>query len=123
MSRIENGNRPEKITFTINSYYGTCGAIVEEITIYFKNINYTTYFDFNTNSTNIISKIIGNFEPYTYSTQKYEIIEKPNKVCHYLMNMAFCIDNNICYDKRILEGLKPNIVKSNKFNKTTIIVP
>ena len=101
MARIENRNKPEKITFTISSYYRTCGAaIVEEIIIYFKNINYTTYFDLNTNSTNIISKINTNLEPYTYSTQKYEIVEIPDKVCHYIMNMAFCVDRKICKDKK-----------------------
>jgi hypothetical protein len=120
---IYNQIRPEKVIITINSNYGTCGAIVEEIIIYFKNINYTTYIDFSTNSTDIISTIIANFDKYTYSTEKYEIIETSNKVCNYIMNIPFCVDRSICQDIKILEGIKPHIVKNNKFNKTIVIIP
>ena len=115
---ITNLNKPEKVTFKINSNYGTCGAIIEEIILYPNNINYTTYIDFNTDSTYIIENITANFATYTFSTEKYEIKDAPGKICNKIMDVIFCVDKSLCNERIQLEELKPNIVESKIINKT-----
>ena len=123
VASVINTIKPEKVIFKIKEKYGTCGEIVEEIVLYFqnKNINYTTYIDFNTNLTNINKTIISNFALYHHSTEKYENKENNNKVYSYLLGFVICYNNNICQETEILERLKIKNIEKKKFNKTIII--
>ena len=91
---------------------------MQELLLYPENINYTTYIDFNTDSTYIIENIIANFAPYTFSTQKYEIQDAQNNVCSDIMGVSICVDKNSCKDIIPLDGKKHHKVESKIINKT-----
>ena len=123
VASVINTIKPNKVTFKIKQKYGTCGEIVEEIVLYLenKNINYTTYIDFNTNLTNINETIIANFDQYHYSIGKYEIEDSKNNYGNNIEGISISANNNKCTNKKQLKPLESHIEKEKDIDKIMTI--
>ena len=74
-----------------------CVKNVEEYEIEFNNVNYTLVLDFNTDSNDIITTIVTDFDAYQYSMERYLLGKKRKDSCdnnYYLFNI--CVDFYLC---------------------------
>ena len=99
-AHVINLSRPKKVKLDIYSNIGTCGKNVESYKIVFNNVNYSMFLDFNTDSNDIISTIITNFDGYEYFIERYLIEDSPDeKIClKVLYDNPFFVDR-IIYSK------------------------
>ena len=124
IASIINRSRPKNVVITIDSNVYDCEKTVKEIEINFNNINYTSYIEFNTNSTNIYLKIIADFEAFSYSTQKKQILRTKDKICLPKLDdlsEPVCYPNKKCDITKILENLKRFPQNRINFNKNITI--
>ena len=119
---IINTSRPKKVVFKIYSMIGTCGKYVQEITIDFNNLNYTTNIDFNTNSTNIYASIFADFEPFIYKTKKYEISDKNQTTCTSIMDVPICVTRGACNEKNPKIKESEKVYTQNRVNYTKTLI-
>ena len=121
IASIINRSKPKNVNITIDSNVYDCQKTVEEIIINFNNINYTTYIEFNTNSTDIYLTVIADFDAFNYSTEKKQISKTKDKICLPPidgLSEPVCYPNLKCDTIKILENLKLNPQKRVNFRKT-----
>ena len=102
-AHVINLSRPKKINMQIYSNLDSCVKNVAEYEVEFNNVNYTLILDFNTDSNDIITTIVTDFDAYQYSEERYLYGNNNN-------NQNTC-DNNgndliICVEYEILQKKK-----------------
>ena len=70
-AHVINLSRPKKINMEIYTVFDTDGKNVQAYEIEFNNVNYSMILDFNTDSNDIISTLIVDFDCYKYSEERY----------------------------------------------------
>ena len=70
-AHVINLSRPKKINMQIYSNLDSCVKNVAEYEVEFNNVNYTLILDFNTDSNDIITTIVTDFDAYQYSEERY----------------------------------------------------
>ena len=70
-AHVINLSRPKKINMEIYTVFDTDGKNVQAYEIEFNNVNYSMILDFNTDSNDIISTLIVDFDCYKYSAERY----------------------------------------------------
>ena len=126
-AHVINLSRPKKVKLDIYSNIGTCGKNVESYKIVFNNVNYSMFLDFNTDSNDIISTIITDFDGYEYFIERYLIEDSPDeKIClKELYDNPFFVD--FCFYLNECERYKTISPKTKKYidkkyNKKMILI-
>ena len=88
------------------------------------NVNFSMFLDFTTDSTDIISTIITNFDAYQYTKTLYTVEESFDDKCVDLKGLGMddlCVDN--CEASSIIEEGREVISVEKKYSKEIVPIP
>ena len=123
-ARVENLNRPKKINMKIFSNLDTCVQNVDEYEIEFNDVNYTLILDFNSDSYDVVTTVITDFEAFQISEERYLLgSENEQNNCKENGSFAFCV-NDSC-GNNLKQEILPKIVKNvdKKFYMNVVRIP
>ena len=90
-AHVINLSRPKKINMEIYNNLDQCSKRIESYEIEFNNVNFTLMLDFNTDSTDILTTVITDFDAYQYSVERYLIESSiPDDNCDENNPMIIC---------------------------------
>ena len=123
-TNLINLMRPKKATFNIIKDITDCAQEIETIEINFNNVNYSVSLEFNPDSQDVISKIIGLFDDYEYTFERYNTSDTTEVICtgNNYHTIQICYPG-ICTNAKdhVLVPLHKETVKKRSFNKTVNI--
>ena len=123
-TNLINLMRPKKATFNIIKDITDCAQEIETIEINFNNVNYSVSLEFNPDSQDVISKIIGLFDDYEYTVERYNTSDTTEVICtgNNYHTIQICYPG-ICTNAKdhVLVPLHKETVKKRSFNKTVNI--
>ena len=122
-ARIIDRTRPENLDLNIRSEYGFCGRTSFLYNVNFTDANFTMTIDYNTKSNNINITTYTDFDKYYYSSQMYQIPEKPSMDNITYMGYTVYFQKS-CYSKqnRNLSDIYINEVEAKNYSETMIII-
>ena len=125
-AHVINLSKPKKLNINISSEFGTCGKDIDSYEIEFNKVNFSVLLDFNTDSNDIISTFITDFEPYQYTATKYTKQDKSEPECVDLTDFGLtvvCYEGNDCENSEATFKGKEIISIDKKYSKENIINP
>ena len=123
-AHVINLSRPKILNINITKSTGVCGKKIESYEIEFNNVNFSMFLDFTTDSTDIISTIITNFDAYQYTKTLYTVEESFDDKCVDLKGLGMddlCVDN--CEASSIIEEGREVISVEKKYSKEIVPIP
>lgn len=103
---VNNGIKPEKITFTITKNFGTCGKSYQTVEVTFNKVNYTIALNYDTKSKLKNYTTITDFEPYEYTVGEYKIEDTETNACSQFLGVGLCLDNCDDYEIEVVDSPK-----------------
>ena len=125
-AHVINLSKPKKLNINISSEFGTCGKDIDSYEIEFNKVNFSVLLDFNTDSNDIISTVITDFEPYQYTATKYTKQDKSEPECVDLTDFGLtvvCYEGNDCENSEATFKGKEIISIDKKYSKENITIP
>jgi hypothetical protein len=125
-AHVINLSKPKKLNINISSEFGTCGKDIDSYEIEFNKVNFSVLLDFNTDSNDIISTVITDFEPYQYTATKYTKQDKSKPECVDLTKFGLtvmCYEGNDCENSEATFKGKEIISIDKKYSKENITIP
>ena len=123
-AHVVNLNLPKKINLKIFSNLDTCVKNVDEYEIEFNNVNYTLILDFNSDSYDVVTTVVTDFEAFQISEERYLLgsVNEQNN-CNENGSFVFCV-NDSC-GNNLKEEILPKIVKNvdKKFYSNVVRIP
>jgi hypothetical protein len=121
-AHVINLSKPKKIDMQIYENLDECTKKVDAYEVEFNNVNYTLVLDFNTNSTDIITTVVTDFDAYQISEESYFYGNKNNNTdCDNEGNYLYiCIDTDPC-ENPSKEGLNKTYTTVDKKSYTNVI--
>ncbi len=119
-AHVINLSRPKKINMEIYSTFDD-GKNVQAYEIEFNNVNYSMTLDFNTDSNDIISTVITDFDSYQYSEKRY--IENYIKRECPQNSFIFCIPTDRGTPEIEIISPKTDVTVNEKKSTKIIIIP
>ena len=123
-AHIINLSRPKKINMQIYSNLDSCVKNVAEYEVEFNNVNYTLILDFNTDSNDIITTIVTDFDAYQYSEERYLYGNNNNNqnTCDNNGNaLLICIEYDPCANPAKEETLPKTYKNVEKRSYTDVV--
>ena len=125
-AHVINLSKPKKLNINISSEFGTCGKDIDSYEIEFNKVNFSVLLDFNTDSNDIISTVITDFESYQYTAAKYTKEDKSEIECVDFSYIGFgvvCYDGIDCEHSLVTILGKETISVDKKYLKEIITIP
>jgi hypothetical protein len=123
-AHVINLSKPKKLNITISSDVGVCGQEIGIYEVDFNKVNFSVLLDFNTDSNDINSTIITDFEAYQYTATKYIKEDKTILKCEDFSAIGM---DEVCYevsDCGVLTFKGKEIIDVNKkYLKENINIP
>ena len=120
-AHVINLSRPKKINMEIYSTFDSDGKNVQAYEIEFNNVNYSMILDFNTDSNDIISTVIADFDSYQYSEKRY--IENYIKSDCPENSFIFCFQDDRGTPEIQIISPKTDVIVKEKNSTKIIIIP
>ena len=123
-AHVINLSRPKKINMQIYSNLDSCVKNVAEYEVEFNNVNYTLILDFNTDSNDIITTIVTDFDAYQYSEERYLYGNNNNNqnTCDNNGNaLLICIEYDPCANPAKEETLPKTYKNVEKRSYTDVV--
>ena len=123
-AHVINLSRPKKINMQIYSNLDSCVKNVAEYEVEFNNVNYTLILDFNTDSNDIITTIVTDFDAYQYSEERYLYGNNNNNQnnCDNSGNdLIICIEYDPCANPAKEETLPKTYKNVEKRSYTDVV--
>jgi hypothetical protein len=116
--------RPKKATFNIIKDITDCAQEIETIEIVFNNVNYSVSLEFNPDSQDIISNIVGLFDDYEYTVERYNTSDTTEVICtgNNYHTISICYPGKCTFLKdQVLVPKYKEMIKKRSFNRTVNI--
>ena len=124
-AHVINLSRPKKINMQIYSNLDSCVKNVAEYEVEFNNVNYTLILDFNTDSNDIITTIVTDFDAYQYSEERYLYGNNNNNNQNNCDNsgndLIICIEYDPCANPAKEETLPKTYKNVEKRSYTDVV--
>ena len=123
-AHVINLSRPKKINMQIYSNLDSCVKNVAEYEVEFNNVNYTLILDFNTDSNDIITTIVTDFDAYQYSEERYLYGNNNNNqnTCDNNGNaLIICVEYDPCANPAKEETLPKTYKNFEKRSYTDVV--
>ena len=123
-AHVINLSRPKKINMQIYSNLDSCVKNVAEYEVEFNNVNYTLILDFNTDSNDIITTIVTDFDAYQYSEERYLYGNNNNNqnTCDNNGNaLIICVEYDPCANPAKEETLPKTYKNVEKRSYTDVV--
>ena len=123
-AHVINLSKPKKIDMQIYSNLDECSKNVDAYEVEFQNVNYTLVLDFNTDSNDIITTVVTDFDAYQISEERYTEGKKIGQInCDINNPLLICISetDNLCNHSAKEEVMKKSSKTVEKRNYTNVI--
>ena len=104
----------------IYTVFDTDGKNVQAYEIEFNNVNYSMTLDFNTDSNNIISNVVTDFDSYKYSNERYILDYKIPECPENDNPLIVCVLDDKKPERQTISPLEDRIINKTYIKKDPI---
>ena len=119
-AHVINLSRPKKVNIEIYSTFGIDGKNVDAYEIEFNNVSYSIDLDFNTDSNNIISNVVTDFDSYKYSNERYILDYKIPECPENDNPLIVCVLDDKKLERQTISPLEDRIINKTYIKKDPI---